>query len=99
MAENTTSVIEEDSIKFEDMNKEEDSLYPTQIKGDANNNIEEEYFLPPFPNDSQPLNNNFCFTKDDFLESVTRMNDTTRNRGVCHNVWKNTEDLEGKEVT
>ena len=44
-------------------------------------------------------NNDFCFTEDDFLQSFTVMNDTTRHRGFCHNSWKKIRELDGKEVT
>jgi len=62
----------EESADNNTINKEEDVLDPILIEGD----IEEQADLEAMPN------NDFCFTEDDFLESVTEMNDATRHRGV-----------------
>ena len=84
-----------DSADYDATNEEEDPLNPADIEGDANDDDASEADLPeliPLPN------NDFCFTEDDFLESVTGMNDATRHRGVWHDTWKKIKELEGKEI-
>ena len=43
-------------------------------------------------------NNDFYFTEDDFLESITEMSNATKRRGVWHNTGKEINELEGEEV-
>ena len=101
MAENTTAVTtttnslsegstvnNEESADHDATNEEEDVLDHIRMEGD----IEEQADPEAMPN------NDFCFTEDDFLESVTEMNDATRHRGVWHNAWKEIHELEGEEV-
>ena len=75
------------------INEEEDVLDPVQIDGN-NGNV-------PDPEDEDPAhvpNNNFCFTEDDFLESLSNMNDATRHRSKWHDAWQIIKGLEGEEV-
>ena len=93
-AENSTAATEVDSADYDATNEEEDPLNPADIEGHANDDDD-----PASEADPQSLpNNDFCFTEDDFLESVTGMNDATRHRGVWHNAWKKITELEGKEI-
>ena len=46
--------------------------------------------------DSFP-NNNFCFTEDDFIESINNINDATRHRDNYNFTWNKIKDLEGVE--
>ena len=43
-------------------------------------------------------NNDFCFTKDDCIESMNNINDATRYRGNYHFTWNKIKDLEGVEL-
>ena len=75
------------------INEEEDVLNPAQIDGDNDN--------APDPEDQDPThlpNNDFCFTEDDFLESLSNMNDATRHRSKWHDAWQIIKGLEGEEV-
>ena len=46
--------------------------------------------------DSFP-NNDFCFTEDDFIESINNINDATRHRDNYNFTWNKIRDLEGVE--
>jgi len=83
-----STVNNEERADHDATNEEEDVLDGIQIEG----SIEEQANPEDMPN------NDFCFTEDDFLESITKMNDSTRHRGVWHNAWKEINGLEGEEV-
>ena len=82
LAENTTGVAEEDTADFDATKQEENPSNTAEIEGDMNNDLEEEDVPPIVPGDSQLPNNDFCFTEDDFMESVTGINNITRHRGI-----------------
>ena len=86
-----------DSADYDATNEEEDPLNPADIQGDVNDDDDPASDAGPQDPVSLP-NNDFCFTEDDFLESVTGMNDATRHRGVWHDAWKKITELEGKEI-
>ena len=67
-------------------NEEEDILYAIRIEGC----IEEQADPESIPN------NDFCFTEDKFLESITEMNDATRHHAVWHNALKEIHKLESE---
>ena len=82
-----------DTANYDAVIEEEDVLDPAQIEGEPDN--------APDPEDEDPTqlpNNDFCFTEDDFLESVTNMNDATRHRSKWRDAWKIINELEGEEV-
>ena len=67
----------------------EDCVNPNSINGD--DLIEEEKDL----NDSELFpNNDFCFTTDEFIESINNINDETRYRGNHNITWSRNKDLE-----
>ena len=37
--------------------------------------------------DNSHPNNDFCFTEDDFIDSVNNMNDATRHRSNYNSIW------------
>ena len=82
-----------DTANLDATNEEEDVLDPAQID-DNNDNA-------PDPEDEDPAhlpNNDFCFTEDDFLESLSNMNDATRHRSKWRDAWHIIKGLEGEEV-
>ena len=84
----------DDASNLDAINEEEDVLDPAQIVDGDNDNA-------PDPEDEDPANlpnNDFCFTEDDFLESLSNMNDATRHRGKWRDVWKIIKHPEGEEV-
>ena len=63
-----------------------------EVEGYINpNSLDEDDVLEVEENDlnnSESLpNNDFCFTKDDFIESINNINDATRYRGNYHFTW------------
>ena len=49
---------------------------------------EEDNPLDIFPN------NDFCYTENDILESVNKMNDTIKNRSTYNIVWNQIKDID-----
>ena len=71
------------------INEVEDCVNPNSINGD--DLIEAEKDL----NDSELFpNNDFCFTTDEFIESINNINDETRYRGNHNITWSRNKDLE-----
>ena len=65
------------------INEEEDVLDTVQIYDNTDNAKD--------PEDEDPAhlpNNDFCFTEDDFLESLSNMNDTTRHHSKWRDAWQ-----------
>ena len=61
----------------------EDYINPNSLDEDDVLEVEENDL-----NNSESLpNNDFCFTKDDFIESINNINDATRYRGNYHFTW------------
>ena len=84
----------DDASNLDAINEEEDVLDPAQIVDGDNDNA-------PDPEDEDPANlpnNDFCFTEDDFLESLSNMNDATRHRSKWRDAWQIIKGLEGEEV-
>ena len=76
---NTGSVVNdeaEDPTVMDAVTKEEDNLIPveTMMEDDCQD-------------DNSYPNNAFCFTEDDFIDSVINMNDATRHRSNYNSIW------------
>ena len=39
------------------------------------------------------LNNDFCFTEEDFLRASNEMNDATRHQGIYSDTWRKIKNL------
>ena len=89
-AENITATMVENSAEYDATNEEEESLNPADVEGGANDDkeVDPDATSSMVPrDDSKVPNNEFCFTEDDFLQSVIGMNDTTRHQCVWHDLW------------
>ena len=76
---NTGSVVNdeaEDPTVMDAVTEEEDTLIPveTMMEDDCQD-------------DNSHPNNDFCFTEDDFIDSVNNMNDATRHRSNYNSIW------------
>jgi len=76
---NTGSVVNdeaEDPTVMDAVTEEEDTLIPveTMMEDDCQD-------------DNSHPNNEFCFTEDDFIDSVNNMNDATRHRSNYNSIW------------
>lgn len=84
----------DDSAKVDATNEGKDALGP-EINTTPKYDIE---LNPDIVSGKSNFPNNFYLTEHNFLESVPKMNDATRHRGVWYNGWKIIEELGGEEV-
>ena len=76
---NTGSVVNdeaEDPTVMDAVTEEEDTLIPVEMMNEDD-----------CQDDNSHPNNDFCFTEDDFIDSVNNMNDATRHRSNYNSIW------------
>ena len=81
MDENTTTTTEEDSVGYDATNEEEDPSNLADIEWVVNGDkeVDPDATSSTVPQDDIELpSNDFCFIEDDFLQSVTGMNESTK---------------------
>ena len=76
---NTGSVVNdeaEDPTVMDTVTEEEDTLISVEMMMED-----------VCQDDNSHPNNDFCFTEDDFIDSVNNMNDATRHRSNYNSIW------------
>ena len=91
--DNTSSVVNdeaEDPAIIDAVTEEEDTLNPMEMM------MEDDCQDKDSIDNSHP-DNDFCFTEDDFIDSVNNINDATRHRSNYNSIWDQIKALDGVE--
>ena len=72
------------------MTEEEDTLNPMEMMMEDDCQDKDSI-------DNIHPDNDFCFTEDDFIDSVNNINDATRHRSNYNSIWDQIKALDGVE--